>query len=86
MVGALRCFVMKRFDHALKTDTYLYGKYRVQLAPTKLGLVPAGTFDQMRRDKNDGKRNDAQFKDAHLVKDFVDLAALHPIHVIEVQP
>jgi hypothetical protein len=77
--------LLKRFDDALKNDTYLFGKYRVQLAPTKLGLVPPGTFAQMRRDKFDGNRNDTQFKDAHLRKDFVDLAALRPLHVIEVE-
>ncbi len=76
--------LLKRFDDALKNDTYLFGKYRVQLAPTKLGVVPPGTFEQMRRDKT-GLRNDAQFKDAHLRKDFVDLAQLRPLHVIEVQ-
>jgi hypothetical protein len=77
--------LLKRFDDALKNDTYLFGKYRVQLAPTKLGLVPPGTFEQLRRDKTDGKRSDAQFKDAHLRKDFIDLAAMRPLHVIEVQ-
>jgi hypothetical protein len=75
--------LLKRFDDALKTDTYLFGKYRVQLAPTKLALLPRGSFDQMRREKSDGKRNDAQLKDAHLRKDFIDLAALQPVHVVE---
>ncbi|HEY4056067.1 MAG TPA: GH3 auxin-responsive promoter family protein [Kofleriaceae bacterium] len=75
--------LLKRFDDALKTDTYLFGKYRVQLAPTKLALVPPGTFELLRREKTDGKRNDAQYKDAHLRKDFIDLAAMRPIHVIE---
>lgn len=77
--------LLKRFDEALKNDTYLYGKYRVQLAPTKLALVPPGTFEQMRRAKT-GSRSDAQYKDAHLRKDFVDLAALRPLHVLEVTP
>lgn len=74
--------LVQRFDDGLVRCTYLYGKYRSQLAPPVLAVVPRGTFERMRRDKTDGKRSDSQYKDPRLRKDHVDLWSLEPIRVV----